>query len=433
MAMRFEHEFTVPVPVEQAWSVLLDVERIAPCLPGAALEKAEGDSFTGRMKVKVGPITVTYRGEAAFESVDENARTLALRASGRETRGSGTANATVTARLRPDDAGGPGRPGAEGTAGSAGSAGSEGTAGSASPAGSAESGGPAGSATRVTVETSFNVTGRPAQFGRGVMGEVGAKLIDRFAANLAALLEAAEAGPATADTVPLTPVPAPEPAIPAQAPPDRTTGTPETNGQGTAGTPRADGQGAAGTPGTGGQNTIGTPEANGQGTGGTPRTDGQGTAGTAEADNRGAGGTPRMDGQGAARTPEADDRGTAGRAADGRKESPRHLTAVPSPTETPEGSEASKEPERSDTAETAGASGDLAPVTELSPAGAERAAGRDTHPAGTSRTSLTADEEALDLMEIAGIPLLRRAAPLLGAVAGLAVAAWLTRRALRRR
>ncbi|WP_435809815.1 SRPBCC family protein [Streptosporangium sandarakinum] len=400
MAMRFEHEFTVPVPVEQAWSVLLDVERIAPCLPGAALEKAEGDSFTGRMKVKVGPITVTYRGEAAFENVDEDARTLALRASGRETRGSGTANATVTARLRPDGAGGPGRPGAEGTgtagtadaADAADAAGSEGVAAS-----SAEPGGTAGSATRVTVETSFKVTGRPAQFGRGVMGEVGAKLIDRFAANLAALLEASEAGPATADTVPLTPVPVPEPAVPAQAPPDRTTGTPETDGQGTAGTPRA----------------------NGQGTGGTPRTDGQGTAGTPEADDRATAG-----------------RGPVGRAADGRKESPRHLTAVPSPTETPEGSkgsEAFREPERSDTPETAGASGNLAPVTELSPAGAERAAGRDTHPAGTSRTSLTADEEALDLMEIAGIPLLRRAAPLLGAVAGLAVAAWLTRRALRRR
>ncbi|MEU6738799.1 SRPBCC family protein [Streptosporangium sandarakinum] len=413
MAMRFEHEFTVPVPVEQAWSVLLDVERIAPCLPGAALEKAEGDSFTGRMKVKVGPITVTYRGEAAFENVDEDARTLALRASGREARGSGTANATVTARLRPDDAGGPGRPGTADASDAAGSGGA--ATGSAA---SAESGGTAGSATRVTVETSFKVTGRPAQFGRGVMGEVGAKLIDRFAANLAALLEAGEAGPATADTVPLTPVPAPELAVPAQAPP----GTPETNGRGTAGTPR-----------TGGQDTVGTPGADGQGTAGTPGTGGRGTTGTPEANGQGTGGTPRTDGQDTVGTPGADGRGTAGRAADGRKESPRHLTAVPSPTETPEGSEASREPERSDTPETAGASGNLAPVTELSPAKAERAAGRDTHPAGTSRTSLTADEEALDLMEIAGIPLLRRAAPLLGAVAGLAVAAWLTRRALRRR
>ncbi|MEU9835515.1 SRPBCC family protein [Streptosporangium sp. NPDC048047] len=392
MAMRFEHEFTVPVPVEQAWSVLLDVERIAPCLPGAALEKAEGDSFTGRMKVKVGPITVIYRGEAAFENMDEDARTLTLRASGRETRGSGTANATVTARLRSDDAGGPA--------------------------------GPADSATRVVVETSFNVTGRPAQFGRGVMGEVGAKLIDRFAANLAALLEAGEAGPATADTVPLTPVPAPESAVPeeageageaGEAPPGRVTGAPESAVQGTTGAPRTDGRG-----------TAGAPQANGQGTTGAPGTGGQDTDGTSEADGRG---TPGRDTPGRA----ADSRG-----ADGRKETARHLTAVPSPTETPEGTEATeateaKEPERPDTPETAEAPVTLAPVTELPPAGAERAAGRDSHPAGTSRTSLTPDEEALDLMEIAGIPLLKRAAPLLAAVAGLAVAAWLTRRALRRR
>ncbi|MFF0307325.1 SRPBCC family protein [Streptosporangium sp. NPDC004379] len=397
MAMRFEHEFTVPVPVEQAWSVLLDVERIAPCLPGTALEKAEGDSFTGRMKVKVGPITVTYRGEAAFENVDEDARILTLRASGRETRGSGTASATVTARLRPDDAGGLGRPDMEGAVGTAGTAdseeavGSADTAASGGPAGPARSGGPADSVTRVIVETSFNVTGRPAQFGRGVMGEVGAKLIDRFAANLAALLEAGEAGTATAGTAPLTPVPAPEPAVPEKAPPGRATGTPEAAVQGTTGAPRANGQGTTGGPGT----------------------DGQGVDGASEADGR----------------------GSAGRGADGRKETARHLTAVPSPTETPEGAEAAeaKEPERPDTPETAGTPAVLTPVTGLPPVATERTAGRDAHPAGTSRTSLTPDEEALDLMEIAGMPLLRRAAPLLAAVAGLAVAAWLTRRALRRR
>ncbi|WP_433353129.1 SRPBCC family protein [Microtetraspora malaysiensis] len=154
MAMRFEHEFTVPVPVERAWSVLLDVERVAPCLPGATLDSVEGDAFTGGMKVKVGPITVTYRGRASFEEVDEAARALTLKASGKEARGPGTAGATVHARLAPE-----------------------------------------GDHTRVRVETSFNVTGRPAQFGRGVMAEVGAKLIDRFAGNLAALL-AEEAGAA---------------------------------------------------------------------------------------------------------------------------------------------------------------------------------------------------------------------------------------------
>ncbi|MEZ7129085.1 SRPBCC family protein [Nonomuraea sp. AD125B] len=147
MAMRFEHEFTVPVPVEQAWAVLLDVERIAPCLPGATLDSYEGDEFTGRMKVKVGPITVTYRGSARFEDVDKDSRSLTIQASGKEARGSGTASATVKARLTPRE-----------------------------------------ESTAVTVETTFNVTGRPAQFGRGVMAEVGSRLLDKFADNLAELL-----------------------------------------------------------------------------------------------------------------------------------------------------------------------------------------------------------------------------------------------------
>ncbi|MEU6716269.1 SRPBCC family protein [Nonomuraea sp. NPDC046802] len=147
MAMRFEHEFTVPVPIEQAWAVLLDVERVAPCLPGATLDTFEGDEFTGRMKVKVGPIMVTYKGTARFEDVDKDSYALAIQASGKEARGSGTASATVRARMTP-----------------------------------------AGESTKVSVETSFNVTGRPAQFGRGVMAEVGGKLIEKFAGNLAELL-----------------------------------------------------------------------------------------------------------------------------------------------------------------------------------------------------------------------------------------------------
>lgn len=182
MAMRFEHEFTVPVPVEQAWPVLLDVERIAPCLPGASIDGVEGNTFTGKMKVKVGPITVAYSGKASFEEVDKDAHRVVLKAAGRETRGSGTANATVNARLHDD-----------------------------------------GGRTRVTVETSFNVTGRPAQFGRGVMNEVGAKLIDRFAENLAELLrgdtEAATATQPAAETATETAA-----ATPAAAPAEPATG-----------------------------------------------------------------------------------------------------------------------------------------------------------------------------------------------------------------
>jgi len=248
MAMRFEHEFTVPVPIEQAWAVLLDVERVAPCLPGATLDIFEGEEFTGRMKVKVGPITVTYRGSARFEDVDKDAHTLTIQASGKEARGSGTAAATVRARLTPGDG-----------------------------------------STVVAVETTFNVTGRPAQFGRGVMSEVGSKLIDRFAVNLAELL--AE--------------PIPDPATPAD-----------------------------------------------------------------QAD-------------------QADQAGPDGGGASDDIAGDRHLSAVHEPEEP------------------------------------------DVRPAGTLRTSRTPDEEALDLLEIAGRPLLKRAAPIAGVLAALLLIAWVIRRLTR--
>lgn len=138
--MDLEHEFTVPVPVEQAWPVLLDIERVAPCMPGATLDSIEGDNFTGRLKVKVGPVTVTYRGTAGFTQKDEQTHTAVIEGSGKEARGSGTASATVTAQLHGE-----------------------------------------GQSTRVTVRTNLQVTGRPAQFGRNVMSEVGAKLIGKFA------------------------------------------------------------------------------------------------------------------------------------------------------------------------------------------------------------------------------------------------------------
>jgi carbon monoxide dehydrogenase subunit G len=141
------------VPAEQAWEVLLDVERVAPCMPGATIDGVDGDVISGRIKVKVGPIALTYAGKARFTEKDEQARMVALEASGKETRGTGTASATVRSTLQ--DLGGQ---------------------------------------TRVTVHTTMNITGRPAQFGRGVMVEVGGKIIEKFAANLAAQL--ASGGPA---------------------------------------------------------------------------------------------------------------------------------------------------------------------------------------------------------------------------------------------
>ncbi|WP_251096090.1 SRPBCC family protein [Streptomyces sp. Caat 7-52] len=142
--MELQHEFTVPVPVDEAWPALLDIERVAPCLPGATVEEYDGKTVTGSVKVKVGPVTVTYRGTAVFEELDESAHRMVLVASGRETRGQGTARATVTAELSGRDGG-----------------------------------------TAVSVRTDLTVTGRPAQFGRGVLAEVGDRLVGRFADCLA--------------------------------------------------------------------------------------------------------------------------------------------------------------------------------------------------------------------------------------------------------
>ena len=98
--MELEHSFTVPVPEERAWEVLLDVERVAPCMPGAALDSVDGDAIFGRIKVKVGPIAMTYAGRARFTERDPHAHVVTLEASGKETRGAGTASATVRSRLK---------------------------------------------------------------------------------------------------------------------------------------------------------------------------------------------------------------------------------------------------------------------------------------------------------------------------------------------
>jgi uncharacterized protein len=149
MSMELDHSFTVPVPPDRAWEVLLDVERIAPCMPGATVEEFDGEVVTGRIKVKVGPVSLTYRGTAKFIERDPGAQVVVVEASGKETRGAGTASATVRASLEP---------------------------------------GASEDSTQVTIHTTMNVTGRPAQFGRGVIAEVGGKLVEKFAENLAELI-----------------------------------------------------------------------------------------------------------------------------------------------------------------------------------------------------------------------------------------------------
>jgi carbon monoxide dehydrogenase subunit G len=160
--MELDHEFTVPVPVDQAWSVLLDVERVALCMPGATLDSVDGDHFTGRLKVKLGPMTITYKGSAQIVKAEKTSRTVTLEGSGKEARGAGSASATVQSQLHDE-----------------------------------------GDTTRVTVHTKLNVTGRPAQFSRNMVAEVGGKLISRFAKNLADQLKGDQAQPT--ESAPKTP------------------------------------------------------------------------------------------------------------------------------------------------------------------------------------------------------------------------------------
>lgn len=142
--MELQNSFTVPADADTAWKTLLDVEAIAPCMPGATLESVDGDEFTGNVKVKLGPVTMVYGGQARFLSKDEGAHTAVIEGNGKETRGTGTAKALVTLSLT-----------AEGP-----------------------------SSSRVDVATELTITGKAAQFGRGVMQDVASRLVSQFAGNL---------------------------------------------------------------------------------------------------------------------------------------------------------------------------------------------------------------------------------------------------------
>jgi uncharacterized protein len=157
--VELNNEFRVAVPVAKTWEVLTDVERVAPCLPGATLLSVDGDEFTGAVKVKVGPITVSYKGEAVFAEKDAAARRVVLKASGKETRGNGNAAALVTAQLKDE-----------------------------------------GDATLVVITTDLTISGKAAQFGRGVLADVAGNLIGQFAKSLEASVvgNASPAGVSTA-------------------------------------------------------------------------------------------------------------------------------------------------------------------------------------------------------------------------------------------
>lgn len=176
MAEQLVNEFTVNRPIDEAWPIICDLEKIAPCMPGAQLEEIEGETHRGRVKVKLGAITAQFKGEAVITARDDAAHTATMKAKGRDTGGRGNAEAEISAAAE-----------------------------ALSP-----------TSTKCTVTTDLLITGKVAQFGRGVMGEVSKKLMDQFADNLNAMLDdqAVEAVAAPAET----PAPAPASESAADAP-----------------------------------------------------------------------------------------------------------------------------------------------------------------------------------------------------------------------
>lgn len=346
--MELKHSFTVPVPFDRAWDVLLDVERVAPCMPGATLDSVDGDDIAGKIKVKVGPISMTYAGKASFTERNKEAGVVTLEASGKETRGAGTASASVRSELKGD-----------------------------------------GDQTDVTVVTNLSVTGKPAQFGRGVLNEVGGKLIGIFADNLAKMLAAGDSGDTAGDTAgaqaPVAePAPAKAVATEAAAPAGAATGSAE-----------------AATPADGDQLGIPIEELS------LPlraynslRREGVHTVGDL-----------------VARTPEQlldiDNIGPASVEEIRQRLADRGLALSEAP---------------------ASANGAERPATAFpGRAEAPEAPALRTVPAPRSEPSWQADDDAIDLLSVAGFPVLKRAIPVAVGVAAIAVIALGLRRRRRRR
>lgn len=160
--MDLNHEFIVNVPVNDAWVILTDLERIAPCLPGAQLTEVEGDTYRGQVKIKVGPIVAQFKGQASFVSRDDAAHTASLKGEGRDTTGKGTASAIITAQLT-----------------------------SVTP-----------TSTKCTVVTNLTISGKVAQFGRGALADVSDKLLAQFSENLNQLITSAPAATSAPDVSP---------------------------------------------------------------------------------------------------------------------------------------------------------------------------------------------------------------------------------------
>jgi carbon monoxide dehydrogenase subunit G len=158
--MELQNSFVVPTDIDTAWAKMQDVEGLAPCMPGATLESHDGDDFTGNVKVKLGPVSMVFGGQARYVSKDEATHTMVIEGSGKETKGSGTAKGKVTAVLVAE----------------------------------------AADRTRVDVSTDLTITGKAAQFGRGVMQDVAGRIVDQFSANMATMIGATSPAAVGADT-----------------------------------------------------------------------------------------------------------------------------------------------------------------------------------------------------------------------------------------
>lgn len=182
--MNFAYTLKLDLPLDEAWSTLMDIERIAPCMPGATIESRDGDTYTGRLKVKLGPMELTYRGDIHFVERDDAAKRAVVDAQAKEIKGRGAAKSQITM-----------------------------------------SGASVADGSEVHIESEFSVSGKAAQFGRGVMEEVGEKLMDDFARRLGEQVGAAAPTPAgepgrntVTDTDTDTDTAEPAPAIAAPAP-----------------------------------------------------------------------------------------------------------------------------------------------------------------------------------------------------------------------
>ncbi|WP_410671008.1 SRPBCC domain-containing protein [Amycolatopsis sp. cmx-4-68] len=324
--MRLDHEFTVPAPIGEVWQAIVDPERVAPCMPGATLTKVEGDKFSGTVKVKLGPISLLYKGNGEFLEKDDAAHKVTIKASGKDSRGSGTAAATVTLTLTEADG-----------------------------------------ATHGAVATDLAITGKPAQFGRGLISEVGGKILDTFAGCLSGKLGPEKAGAGSTQA-----------------------GSGQSGAAGPGSGQAGSGQSGAGQPGSA-QSGAGQSGAAGPGSG---------QAGSAQSGSGQAGAGQAGAGQSGAGQPVAEPSSKPAPAATG---SPAEPTATPEPVAKPEPAvkPAPTTPEINTEPKAASPAADRPPLRSV-PAAPET--------------------EAIDLLDYAGQSVLKRVAPVvvaLAAVAGL--------------